>query len=131
MDAAGITRRTLYDARNRYPGFADAWDNAQERCIDSVEWGSTGLLGRARTEKGMPGVIANLAILKAHRSALYKDQAPAAQVQPGTVIQQLNVVLGTAEGRKLAEQLSLQLQAQAKESAREGGYPLLDSGEGG
>lgn len=124
----GIERALAYHRRDRDPQFRDDWESARQDWLDSVEYDSLG--DRAMTEPGMPGVIAALAILKAYRPQ-YRETVQAAPSQQAPALTQINLILGTAEGRKLAERLSLQLSAGAGARTYEApGAPNTDATEG-
>lgn len=65
--AAGIGRRTAYDWRDADPGFAAAWDEAEEEAIDALE-----LAARERAIDGSDRMMEIL--LKAHRPEKYVDK---------------------------------------------------------
>lgn len=67
-ERAGIGRSLAQQWRAGDPEFAAAWAEAVEASTDGIE---SELVRRAFEEKGMPGVIALLAILKARRPAQY------------------------------------------------------------
>ena len=108
---AGISRDTPYNRRETDPVFAAAWAEAREAWLDSLEYDSLGRIAHSERQ-GMPSVIAALALLKAYRPQFRevwqsRNQAEPAQVT--TINQQLNVILSTADGRKLAASISRQL----------------------
>jgi len=116
-EAAGVSRRTAYDSREGNPEFRRAWDDARETYLDSLE----GDLGRQGLEdRGMPAVVAKLAVLKAYRPQYRDDRGINITVNQAPQ-QQLNVLLGSHEGRKLLEALTLRLHGQ--EQGGQAGLP--------
>mgnify|MGYP001589656845 FL=1 len=118
-EAANINPNVLYDARDNHPEFEAAYHLAHRAFMDRIE-GTHG--ERALDEKGMPGVIGRLSILKAYRPHLYKDNIQPQQPQATTTVNQLNVILDSPEGRKLAERLAIQL---ARAAQGQGKTPAL------
>lgn len=67
----GVYRATLYRWRSRDDGFKEAWDQVIEATADDLE---SELTRRAYAEKGMPGVVATLALLKRYRPDQYAEE---------------------------------------------------------
>jgi len=109
--AAGISRQAAYQARDEYPDFGRAWEQAQQAYLDGLE----GDLGRQGLEdRGMPAVVAKLAVLKAYRPQYRDDRGVNITVNQAPQ-QQLNVLLSSHEGRKLLEAMTLRLHGQGAE----------------
>lgn len=70
-ERAGVARHTAYDWRNDDAEFRRDWDAALDATADDAE---SELVRRAYDEKGMPGVIALLAILKRYRPQLWVEK---------------------------------------------------------
>jgi hypothetical protein len=69
--AAGVSRRTCYDHRERSPEFAEAWDAALDESVDRVETTCFKL-----ASEGEPRLIEF--ILKSHRPQVYRERIEAA-----------------------------------------------------
>jgi hypothetical protein len=64
--AAGVPRMTAYDHRERDPEFAAKWDSALNESLDTLE---AALYQRALKDDTYAGI----ALLKAHRPSLYRE----------------------------------------------------------
>lgn len=62
--AAGIKRRTAYNARESDPGFAEAWDDAMAGSVDELE-------ENAFTRAQLESDVLTIFLLKSHRPAVY------------------------------------------------------------
>ena len=65
--AAGIHRSTAYEARQRDPAFAAAWQDALEDAIEALE-------AHARAMALAGDTIMTIFLLKAHRPEVYRDR---------------------------------------------------------
>lgn len=107
---AGVSRIAAYQARDLHPEFARAWDAAYEHWVDALAQEAADR-GRAKSD------LLLIFTLKAERPGKYREdyRAPAAPA-PVVVNQQLNLILDSPEGRKLAERIVLQMQGHGNES---------------
>ena len=65
--AAGIHRSTAYEARQRDPAFAAAWEDALQDAIEALE-------AHARAMAFAGDTIMSIFLLKAHRPEVYRDR---------------------------------------------------------
>ena len=65
--AAGIHRSTAYEARQRDPAFAAAWEDALQDAIEALE-------AHARAMAFAGDTIMTIFLLKAHRPEVYRDR---------------------------------------------------------
>ena len=69
-DIAGIAFKTAYEWRKEDEEFRTAWEMVREERIVSLE---ENMYDRALREKGMPGVVSNIFLLKALRPEVYRE----------------------------------------------------------
>ena len=67
---AGIAFKTAYEWRKEDSGFREAWESVREERIVSLE---ENMYDRALHERGMPGVVSNIFLLKALRPEVYRE----------------------------------------------------------
>ena len=67
---AGIAFKTAYEWRKEDMEFKAAWEMVREERIVSLE---ENMYDRALREKGMPGVVSNIFLLKALRPEVYRE----------------------------------------------------------
>ena len=70
-ERANVQRRLLYLWRDEDPEFDSAWGLVLDATADDIE---SELTRRAYEERGMPGVIAALALLKRYRPEQYQER---------------------------------------------------------
>lgn len=68
-EAAGITRRMAYKARNEHPDFREAWDDAMDEVLDRVE----GIMFTQAFDSDPKNTTARIFLLKAWRPDRYKE----------------------------------------------------------
>ena len=69
-EIAGIAFKTAYEWRKEDMEFKAAWEMVGEERIVALE---DNMFGRALYEKGMPGVVSNIFLLKSLRPDVYRE----------------------------------------------------------